>query len=341
MGKKHKLLRIRYFTDITSRWKTGAGIDELEWKFAEYKREAEPSATEYAAFVKSVEDCMYETEAKYYEEALSRKRASFRDILYYARMVPYANVQSRLVELIKQWKKKSDDDMFNSRITLYESFLLQNAVTVDEIRSIIADQTGNERLRRRLFSWIEKHAIPITIGKIANDKQNIHTTIINKQTKDILSLLQAVVIPSGQKTMSEILSVWPAPYEIEFDMRIWANKPSIVNENDYLYRNTLRSVWAKIKLYDAETRKELIRRLGEECAESVGMCAQGHISRLVNVFVGFDDQFLEKELFQDKMAKISNMTLDKNTKVTMASKIMDEENIDKKERQSWLEAFDD
>jgi len=341
MGKRHKLLRVRYFTDITSRWKLGEGVESLESKFAEYRSLANPPDNEYSAFVQSVEDYIFETEANDYQEMLSRKRATFQDIRYYASTVPYPSVETRLLREITQWERKAADELFESRVALYESFLLRSIATVDEIRSIIANHSG--RIRRRLFSWIDtwfQTHTPVDMRKIANDKQNIHTMVINKQTNDMLVLLQNVPIPKAQKTMSEIVSAWEIPYEIECDMRLWANKPTIVQENDFLYRNTLRAVWAKIQLYEDETRKELVRRLSEECAESLGMCAQGHISRLVNIFVGFDDQFVSKESFQDKMSAIARSAIDQKAKRDMASALMDEAKMGVEERQSWLEALE-
>ena len=94
---------------------------------------------------------------------------------------------------------------------------------------------------------------------------------------------------------------------------------------------------------DAELRKELWRRLYEECSEAVGLCCEGHISRLCNVLVGFDDQFKPPvpfgELVQAKMSAISEMDTSLDEKVRLAMEFFDEHKVPTDARMAWLEAF--
>ena len=88
---------------------------------------------------------------------------------------------------------------------------------------------------------------------------------------------------------------------------------------------------------------ELLKRLWEECYESVGMCAQGHLSRLANVMVGYDESIRpsvsNREEFQTQMAEIAKKEDILENKIKEATLLMDTINMPQDERESWLEAF--
>jgi hypothetical protein len=94
---------------------------------------------------------------------------------------------------------------------------------------------------------------------------------------------------------------------------------------------------------DKERRSELWRRFYEECNESVGMCCEGHISRLCNVLVGFEEDFKPPvpfgEIVQTTMAKISEMDAPLEEKVKLAMAFFDEHKVPLEARTAWLDAF--
>jgi len=73
------------------------------------------------------------------------------------------------------------------------------------------------------------------------------------------------------------------------------------------------------------------------------MCAQGHLTRLANVFVGFDATvnpvLSVKETLQNKMAEISMLDSHTAEKIEAATKVMDDLKLPMEEREVWLEAF--
>ncbi|NDB83874.1 MAG: hypothetical protein EB127_14295 [Alphaproteobacteria bacterium] len=128
------------------------------------------------------------------------------------------------------------------------------------------------------------------------------------------------------------------------DMRDWASREKVMSTTDNVYKNVLRGLWVKIKTYEQEIRDELVKRLWEESSESVGMCADGHVGRLINVLIGFDDDFKSKispmEYFQNNMALISQNTLAPMAfKIEHATKLMDEIGMPEEQRSAWLEAL--
>lgn len=191
-----------------------------------------------------------------------------------------------------------------------------------------------------------------TLAALAADTQNVHTRAVTTQTQELETLLLAVPIPESQQTETAMAQAWlgfnrPVAWRHILktlnDVHRWFGTPTCRRENDNLYRRILRGVVAKIDRTDSELRPELYRRLWEECYESVGMCCEGHISRLCNVFVGFDEAFRPPvslgELLQSKMSAIAGLDVSEEEKRRQATEFFNEHGVPAEERTAWLEAF--
>jgi hypothetical protein len=172
----------------------------------------------------------------------------------------------------------------------------------------------------------------------------VHTAAIVKQTNSVLEPLQAVPIPEEQDTLIEIVNAWglkKGTTKVLKDMAKWYHTSFCRKEEDYLYKHTLDSVWARIKIH--EHRLELNERLWEECEDAVGQCCEGHISRLASVLVGFDEDAYQKvspgELLQQRMAAINEMDITAEDKVDHAWRVFTELNIPMQDRYAWVDAF--
>ena len=128
------------------------------------------------------------------------------------------------------------------------------------------------------------------------------------------------------------------------DMRDWGKRTSVMKKGENVYRATLRGLWAKIKTFQQEQKDELVKRLFEECQESVEQCADGHVGRLCNVLVGFDADFTcslsPMEYFQNTIALIAENTHSTHEiKIQQSVALMNEVGMPEGERQVWLDAF--
>jgi len=188
------------------------------------------------------------------------------------------------------------------------------------------------------------------LERITQDSQNVHTAPVSEQTNRGIELLMKVVVPANQSTINEIRTAWneiyknpPVSGRLYVDMLRWWNVKSCIKQNDYLYHKVLRRLWARIKLVeDAPTRRQLTMRLQEECAESYGLCCAGHINRLVNVMVGFDDAFQQdvpkSVILQEKFAKIAQIE-DEVEKFRQATEVIAELGLNADEAAPWLDAI--
>ena len=188
---------------------------------------------------------------------------------------------------------------------------------------------------------------------IARDPQNVHTRAVSEQTNagldKLLSVLEADKIlrtPDwiAARWLVKSYGRWNHVVRVVNDMQHWYAMPTCKTVNDHLYRRALDGLYILIRrMPDRDIQEELFKRAFEECYESVGMCCEGHISRLCNVLVGFDDAFAPPvpfgEILQNKMAAIYAMEVDTEEKIRQATAFFNEFAVPEAERSAWLEAF--
>lgn len=193
------------------------------------------------------------------------------------------------------------------------------------------------------------------LKKFVRDAQNVHTGFIAENTNQTFELLsrEAASLKPKAKTLDTIMNAWLSKPYINYnklqivyeDMKKWGNVETVSVENDYAYRKALRGAVAKIMTFDEEVREELWKRLWEEAVESLDMCAQGHLSRIANVFVGFDLSTVvpvpPRELFQNEISVLATSAATMEEKIRAAKQLMAKYSIPSEEQQVWLDAVAD
>jgi len=193
-------------------------------------------------------------------------------------------------------------------------------------------------------------AIIPDLQRLAQDSQNVHTAPVNRQTKEGEDRLLATTT-DGRQVGLRILRAFSfragtlrdVMYVMN-DVNDWYNRTTIRNPGDRLYGRLLEGLWALIDRQPQDVKAELIHRLWQEMVESVGMCSEGHIARLVNVMVGFDDNFKPPvslgEVLQTKMAAIAALNIPVTGKLSQARELMTELGLSSGEQAAWLEALE-
>jgi hypothetical protein len=195
------------------------------------------------------------------------------------------------------------------------------------------------------------------LGRLAQDRQNVHTDVVNRATEDGIARLCAVHVPEEEDTLRIVLYAFSGRPDVSYE-RICAVWHDVVHwwntvrcrvpahaPPDELYKRVLRGLVAHIgRVESAETRLELYRRLFQEAEESVGMCCDGHLSRLINVLVGFDDAFAppvsQGELIQNRIAAIAaHGEASAEERIRLANAFFDEIAYPVPDRAAWLEVL--
>lgn len=192
------------------------------------------------------------------------------------------------------------------------------------------------------------------LAALARDPQNVHTRHVSEQTNaGLAKLLEKERIMNkparapdwiAAKWLVKTYGSWTQVSRIVNDMQHWYAMDTCRERGDRLYRRQLDGLYYTIKeIKDEETRNEAYKRLFEECFEAVGMCCDGHITRLCNVLVGFDDAFAPPvpfgEILQNKMAAIHAMEADTAEKIRLATEFFNEFAVPAEDRAAWLDAF--
>ena len=188
------------------------------------------------------------------------------------------------------------------------------------------------------------------LQRLAQDRQNVHTAAVNRQTKEGEERL--LTTPTdGRQVGLRILRVFAARagtlrdvMHVMNDVNEWYSRTTIREPGDRLYGRLLEGLWALIDNQPRHVKDELVLRLWEEMTESVGMCSEGHISRLINVMVGFDDNFKPPvslgEVLQTKIAGIAAMNIPVTDKLSQARSLMTDLGVPSVEQTAWLEALE-
>jgi hypothetical protein len=194
---------------------------------------------------------------------------------------------------------------------------------------------------------------PVALARLAADAQNVHTTVVVQQTQAMENKLLNIQVLPGQQTEATLVQEWLRLFSSRIawstilktlnDIHSWFGKSMCRQEGDNLYRRLLRGAVAKVLQTEGDLQTELFRRLWEECSESVGLCCEGHISRLCNAFVGFDDSFhvliSVGEQLQERMAAIAALDIPLDAKHEKARAVFEELSIASEQQSAWLDAF--
>jgi hypothetical protein len=253
---------------------------------------------------------------------------------------------------------------------------IDNGLNADERREFVLNRIEEAfefdnltpLLRQRLIYYMddrlyipaareERRVAPVQVlGRLALDPQNIHTAQVTEQMrKGLVKLIAAdpgaVTIKGQPSTRNKI---W---YAFEKD-NLHKNKVANLNavktdinsmwarsraERECKYHKALRGLWEIISKKTGDEHTELVKRLWEECLESVGMCTQGHLARLTNVLVGYDEDFnyeeSASEILQRRMAEISAMDVEHDEQVRLARSLLAELKVPVEKHEEWISAL--
>ncbi len=186
------------------------------------------------------------------------------------------------------------------------------------------------------------------LGKMAHDKQNVHTQPVVKHTSKSTEILLSQTIPEEWDMRSVIESylrrnklVGKHKSTLK-DICKWYRTRTCRTTNDKLYAKMLDGLLVIIQSHTTH-KQELMKRLLEETSEAVGLCCEGHLARLANVMVGFDERFNPevpvKEILQQKMALIAGKDIPVEAKVFEAYAVFQELKIPEEEHHAWIDAL--
>lgn len=183
------------------------------------------------------------------------------------------------------------------------------------------------------------------LARFSKDTQNVHT-----------SKMVEMVVETSKKLMN-----YSKSKNKEFDTMVYCftrcklsdkarqqmalmyySDASIYNLKAPTYRLVMDGIWVYIDSQTEELQKEIVERLAQELEDNVGMCAQGNLSRLVNVLSGYMPGvgFKNEKSLQDQMLELREVK-DVSERKSKALQLCKEFKQTKEETDAWIELLDE
>lgn len=232
-------------------------------------------------------------------------------------------------------RERLDNEIFHNEQLAFDIPFIQNLN--------FADRWIQQNQRRR----VEIDAPLGELQQFAGDAQNVHTTTIVNQTKEIVQKIREVPVPP--EYMWTATETSKTPFEIGLECKLsqraalqmmtqYSQDTEIYEMEAGIYGKTLDSVWQYIKA--SPDRRDLCKILKQEMEDNIGMCAQGNLSRLCNILAGYMDGVKQKESTAEILGRLFPKLMemdDEDIRVSKGVKILVENNVPEKEWQTWLE----
>lgn len=178
-----------------------------------------------------------------------------------------------------------------------------------------------------------------SLENFSKDKENVHTAPLVQKTIQVSEKLINLATKNltSYDTLISILKVCELTDKAQDHMlENYFSNSSIYELPAPTFKKVLDGLWIYIQEQHKEIKVNLIERLRQELEDNTGTCAQGNLSRLVNVLNGFTHS-TEKELSLGDIMKDLTKISDLRTRLTKAIKILKERKLSDEDFASWIE----
>lgn len=184
------------------------------------------------------------------------------------------------------------------------------------------------------------------LEEFANDRQNVHTTVIVNKVKETVEKLLQIPVPEEyetetQKTVGEIILECELSRKASWQMMAkYCQDEDIYDMGPGIYAKVLNAVWQYIK--NSPDSTDLKKILKTEMEDNVGMCAQGNLTRLCNIVAGYMDGInpetkSRNEIIADKMVELLSSERATGLKIADAILFLKEMGVPRDEYTIWIE----
>lgn len=184
------------------------------------------------------------------------------------------------------------------------------------------------------------------IAAFSSDNQNVHTTIVVKQTTEMIQKIRSIPVPTEfqwnkdkcSKTPADIIMRCELTPDATFQMMSkYCSADTIYELEEGIYGKTLDCVWQFI--LNSDDKECLIKTIKQEMEDNIGMCAQGNLSRLCNILAGYVEGIGPVEAMNDVLGRLLPPLLeipDVNTRIERGKKILSDAGVPRERWDDWL-----
>jgi hypothetical protein len=183
--------------------------------------------------------------------------------------------------------------------------------------------------------------IPETeLEKISSDMENVHDSKVNKNIKKLANEILKIRVPEDLDVMKTIFNEICMDDDVRSQLTyMYYNKGEFLEYGESSYRKFMDCIISYSLSQPEDKKKEIFSILTKEIKDSIGLCFQGNISRLINVLSGYIEiEITYEPTIQEVFAEISKIK-DPVVKFEKAIKAFDDFKVDHLQWNSWLEAL--
>jgi len=183
----------------------------------------------------------------------------------------------------------------------------------------------------------------IDLQAFSQDEESVHRSSTQSMIAESLAIITRYPLADKQQTLEEIIGelVWIETGQEFVLMDILTQDYQSLTvplfHQTVRYSDVMDHVWAYIRNHPF--REELVRRLLEELMDSMNVCANGKLARLLNVLQGYDvslPQSISMDGFQERMARLREAP--QETRILAANTLFEDYRIPEGQRGGWLQA---
>jgi len=188
---------------------------------------------------------------------------------------------------------------------------------------------------------------PNVLARIANDNQNVHTSIVVEQTKKNVAEILKIPVPEIFKWQPKKLSMTYkmivmfchlSPKSAWQFASMYCSDATIYDLEPGIFGKVVDGVWQFIR--SSPDKADLKKILTAELKDNIGMCAQGNLSRICNVLQGYLDGIGQKESVNEILGREFGKLMELENQVERESRgaaILRENNVPEDQWDTWLE----
>jgi hypothetical protein len=151
--------------------------------------------------------------------------------------------------------------------------------------------------------------------------------------------LVKVQVPPGQNTVGTIIMKCKLEGKAIIQLTQYYYEPASIYEIPNAYPKALDAVVAFTEQHPQ--KEELYDRIRDELTDNIGMCAQGNLSRICNIVMGYMDGIKppvpKGTLVQNAVAAIASD--EEGTKIERCKQVLRELDVPEQEWQPWIDAL--
>lgn len=185
------------------------------------------------------------------------------------------------------------------------------------------------------------------LGQLAQDNQNVHTSIVVEQTKKNVTEILKIPVPELFKWQRNKLSMTYkqiilfshlSPKSAWQFTSMYCSDATIYDLEPGIFGKVVDGVWQFIS--KSPDKQDLKKILTSELRDNIGMCAQGNLSRICNVLQGYLEGIGQKESVNTILGREFGKLMELENQVERESRgaaILRENNVAESEWETWLE----